>query len=316
MSKYINIIGIATFFILGLFSLGFCEESMTITTYYPSPYGSYRELRAQFMAIGGNYSGPTYCWSPASCGSGQIDPNTNLIVEGNVGIGTMSPQAKLGIAIASPASPALLWTIAGWNKAIEIPSGAVLKWQVNSAGWRHGIGETTSGLYFVRSQGDTGSAAISYSMFIGDDGNVGIGPTPFPSIYKLWVNGPLAVNSATADKFGGGSWGVLSDARLKDVVGEFKYGLDKIMELKPIRYHYKKDNPAGADSTKEYIGFIAQEVQKVIPEAVRENDRGYLIIESDSILWTMLNAIKELKTKNETLEARIKVLGAKLNIAQ
>lgn len=44
MFKPIHIIGIAVFFILSLFSLGFCEESMTITTYYPSPYGSYRQL--------------------------------------------------------------------------------------------------------------------------------------------------------------------------------------------------------------------------------------------------------------------------------
>lgn len=44
MSKLINIIGIAMFFILSLFSFVFSQESMTITTYYPSPYGSYRQL--------------------------------------------------------------------------------------------------------------------------------------------------------------------------------------------------------------------------------------------------------------------------------
>lgn len=44
MSKRINITGITLFFIFTLFSLGFCEESMTITTYYPSPYGSYNDL--------------------------------------------------------------------------------------------------------------------------------------------------------------------------------------------------------------------------------------------------------------------------------
>ena len=46
MSKYIKILGIAVFFILALFSSGFAEEeSFTITTYYPSPYGVYNELQ-------------------------------------------------------------------------------------------------------------------------------------------------------------------------------------------------------------------------------------------------------------------------------
>lgn len=109
--------------------------------------------------------------------------------------------------------------------------------------------------------------------------------------------------------------GSLSDVRFKDVTGEFDYGLDKIMQLRPVRYHYKKDNPVGADYRNEYIGFVAQEVQKIIPEAVRESNQSnqrYLVIESDAILWTMLNAIKELKIKNKTLETRIKVLESKL----
>jgi hypothetical protein len=41
------------------------------------------------------------------------------------------------------------------------------------------------------------------------------------------------------------------------------------------------------------IGVVAQDVQKVIPEAVTENSRGYLLVNNDPIIWTMLNAIKE-----------------------
>lgn len=53
------------------------EEKLTITTYYPSPYGSYRELTAYRMKIGRTFSG-----------SGYTVDDDNLIVEGRVGIGT------------------------------------------------------------------------------------------------------------------------------------------------------------------------------------------------------------------------------------
>lgn len=75
----------------------FAQETITITTYYPSPYGSYRELRAQRMAIGDNYiDGSQYCWSPDTCTT-TINADADLLVEGRVGIGTTSPVAKLEV---------------------------------------------------------------------------------------------------------------------------------------------------------------------------------------------------------------------------
>lgn len=76
-----------SFFILVLFSLGFSEETLTITTYYPSPYGSYGELTAHQMKIGTTYSG----------GGTSVSDDT-LIVEGNVGIGVTNPQTQLDVA--------------------------------------------------------------------------------------------------------------------------------------------------------------------------------------------------------------------------
>ncbi len=84
------------------------EESLTITTYYPSPYGSYRELRSQRIAIGETYiSGSAYCWEgETDCISGGgknvIPSATDLVVEGNVGIGISNPSAKLHIPYGLP----------------------------------------------------------------------------------------------------------------------------------------------------------------------------------------------------------------------
>jgi hypothetical protein len=79
------------------------QESVTITTYYPSPYGSYRELRSQRMAIGDNYiNRSAACWDPPCPGGGMdisdslaTGRNIDLFVEGSVGIGTRNFNSAL-----------------------------------------------------------------------------------------------------------------------------------------------------------------------------------------------------------------------------
>jgi len=86
------------------FSPAFAQESLTITTYYPSPYGNYHELRSQRMAVGDSYiDNNQYCWE-GTC-TNLIDDDANpatpskvdLIVEGNVGIGTSAPTENLEV---------------------------------------------------------------------------------------------------------------------------------------------------------------------------------------------------------------------------
>ncbi len=126
-------------------------------------------------------------------------------------------------------------------------------------------------------------------------GNVGIGTTD-PGDFKLAVNGSAA-------KLGGGAWSVYSDARLKDITGEYQRGLEDIAHLKPIKFHYKENNPRGLPSDDEYVGFIAQEVQEVFPEAVNEGPDGYLDFNMHPVNVALVNAVKELKAANEILKA-------------
>lgn len=136
---------------------------------------------------------------------------------------------------------------------------------------------------------------------VNSNGRVGIGTSAPDQL--LSVNGD-------ASKVGGGSWQSFSDERLKRIKGNFNSGLKAVMQLQPLRYEYLRDNAVGIKSEGEHIGFGAQAVQKVIPEAVTANDNGYLMVNNDPIIWTMLNAIKEQQQQIEELKAQVRQLQA------
>jgi hypothetical protein len=113
-----------------------------------------------------------------------------------------------------------------------------------------------------------------------------------------------------ASKTGGNTWLAFSDARLKNIRGTFNTGLKAVMQLQPLRYEYRRNNALGIVSEGEHIGFAAQAVQKVIPEAVTANADGYLMVNGDPIIWTMLNAIKEQQQEIEKLKNEVRRLRA------
>lgn len=115
-------------------------------------------------------------------------------------------------------------------------------------------------------------------------------------------NGIWLAGSSTAVKVSGTTWSTSSDARLKDIHGAYKKGLSDILRLKPATFNYKVGNPKGLPSDKNYVGFIAQEVQPFFPEAVREDDKGYLEFDMHSINVAVINAIQELKAENDALK--------------
>jgi len=82
------------------------------------------------------------------------------------------------------------------------------------------------------------------------------------------------------------------------------------MQLQPIRYQYKPGNALGLGTEREQIGFGAQTLQQIIPEAVTRSDSGYLQVNNDPIIWTMLNAIKEQQQQIEELKKQVQQLQA------
>ena len=100
-----------------------------------------------------------------------------------------------------------------------------------------------------------------------------------------------------------------SDRRLKNVGKEFTSGLDKIRQLKVFNYTFKKD-----DKKTPHVGVIAQDLQKIFPNAVKKGTDGFLMIRMEDMFYAMINAIKELDLKYQTQEKRINDLEKQMKL--
>jgi len=215
---------------------------------------------------------------------GAPTSSIDIAATGNVGIGTASPARLL--SVFATANPVIQLT--------DNTTGTTTSdgFQIVQGGLNTTIENQEAGTMTLRT-----SAADRITIL--STGNVGIG-TAAPTDL-LSVNG-------NASKPGGGTWAVFSDERLKNIKGPFNSGLQAVMRLQPIRYEYKPQNALGITMIGQHIGFSAQSVQQVIPEAVSQTENGYLTVNNDPIIWAMLNAIKEQQAEIEKLKTEVRRL--------
>ena len=103
------------------------------------------------------------------------------------------------------------------------------------------------------------------------------------------------------------SGNVISDRRLKYVGKESTTGLDKVRQLKVFNFTYKKDT-----TKTPHVGVIAQDLQKVFPNAVQKGRDGFLTIRMEDMFYAVINAIKELDAKYQAQEKRINELEKRI----
>ena len=102
-----------------------------------------------------------------------------------------------------------------------------------------------------------------------------------------------------------------SDRRLKNVGKAFVGGLEQVKKLEVFNYTYKNDS-----TNTPHVGVMAQDLQKIFPDAVFKGDDGFLSIRMEDMFYAMINAIKELDTKVTYLmdrEKRINDLQKQVN---
>ncbi|SHM65342.1 tail fiber domain-containing protein [Chryseobacterium polytrichastri] len=286
-----------------------------VTPSTPSINASGAESGLQFN-VGTNSVG-TY-------GDGQtLTTVATMLANGNMGVGSTVPTRKLHVEGSEYLNAAV--TVAATRNALDI--------NIGEDGFTYGNRTDNFGIN-IRSAstvgtgpvarinfGDTNTTTagtgkyLSFSvgnglnelMYLTDtnSGRVGIGTIVPTSM--LSVNG-------TADKPGGGTWGTFSDKRVKKDINDFKDGLNIITQLHPVTYKYNEKS-GYKDLDKEYVGFIAQEVEKAAPYMVKTIDdssksglKDKRELDESALTKILVNAVKELEKQVKDLQLELKSL--------
>ncbi|MFV8257620.1 tail fiber domain-containing protein [Bdellovibrio bacteriovorus] len=227
-------------------------------------------------------------------GIGITNPATPLHVMGSGEVARFVTSATGGVVIDS--------TALNYNPSLIYRKTNVNRWSmmVNAASE---TGSNMGSNFSILRYDDTGATLGAAVTIDRATGNFGIN-TPAPT-YTLHVTGTAGLSTGTA-------WTNASDRRLKDVHGDYEYGLNEILKLHTVRYNYKSGNALSLPSDVPMTGFIAQEVQQVIPDAVKTRADGYLELNVDPIHWATVNAVKDLHGMCKVTQEQLNTITRKV----
>ena len=219
---------------------------------------------------------------------------------GNIGIGTTSPEAKTSIVSSAGA---IGLTIKDTNAG----ASNYLSAQYNG----------TSGVADIKAQSSGGSTQIAFStsssgttaerVRISAAGGFSVGTTADPGVGAIYATGNITA--------------YYSDKRLKENIAPIENALAKVNAISGVTYN-GNDLVAeyGYDDRSQQVGVLAQEVQKVLPEAVKhapfdiatdadgveysKSGETYLTVQYEKLVPLLVEAIKELTKRVEELESK------------
>ena len=178
------------------------------------------------------------------------------------------------------------------NQVITAGSNADVKFSVWN-GTTYGIGMTSGVTY-----GALNDYAMTFCM--NNDSDRGFwwgysGQSKSAGAMSLTTGGILTVASSIT---AGGDITAFSDIRVKENIEDLEGSLDKVTQLRGVSYNR-------IDAEERSIGVIAQEIQEVLPEVVREGQDGMLSVAYGNITAVLIEAIKEQQDIISQLEERI-----------
>jgi hypothetical protein len=186
------------------------------------------------------------------------------------------------------------------NTVLDTSSGNVLVGTTNST---VGVGDTDSG---VSIRGDNGSffsrnppLTSNPVIYVNRNGNDGV-------IQEFLKDGSTVGSVSVTSS--GTTYNTTSDARLKDNIQTIADGTEKLMAMNPVTHTWIAHPEAPA-----VVGFIAQEMQEIVPEAVSGSPEGEEMMSMDygRITPVLVAALQDAHRKIEELNTRIEQMEAK-----
>jgi hypothetical protein len=245
--------------------------------------------------------------------------------DGNVGIGTTDPDEKLILyKTLNYASDSALYSAYAVNST-AVDNNKVFKWKTGITGNQSGHNLTFSTLARAESSyvermriTSGGSVVFGGGTFSSGSNKIQIAQSSEAGYIQTSAN----VTTATDQRYfynpnglvgriqtsgSSTSYVTSSDYRLKENVVEMTGALDRVSQLKPSRFNFI------ADADKTVDGFLAHEVQDIVPEAIsgekdavdEEGNPDYQGIDQSKLVPLLVGAIQELKAEIETLKTQI-----------
>ena len=185
-------------------------------------------------------------------------------------------------------------------------------------GWDYGIySNTTGSSYLAGNLGIAGATVPAAKLAIGAANGTSsqqihvLGQGTTSATYGIYYENSTPTLNFDVDDSGAGylraaSWTYGSDRRLKENISATNYGLAEVMQLNPMKFDY-------INGEKNDLGFIAQDVQTVLPELVVTQANGMLGLKTDMLIPVLVNAIKTQQSEIQDNVAQLGQQGMQLS---
>jgi hypothetical protein len=219
----------------------------------------------------------------------------SITLTGDVtGTGTITDLANVSFATTIAANSVALGTDTTGNYVASMTAGTGI-----TVGTATGEGSTpvitntgvTSAVAGTGVSVNAGTGAVTFSI------GQAVATSSSPTFAGLTINGAITATGDITAFF-------TSDKRHKNTIQNIPNALEKVSKLNGVTWEWNEDVNEVTKSTPK-TGLIAQEVQEVLPEVVREREDGFLSLDYSKMVGLLVEAIKEQQSQIEELKSKL-----------